>query len=230
MEKLRIVSQADELFLNRAEVGLLLARELETYQGKSTLVLGIPGGGVVVAYELAFQLDAVLDIILSRKIGAPHQPELAVGAVSEDGSMVLNKGIMESSGVDESYISEEKARQLAHIEILRKTYRQIKPAEKYTGKNVIVTNDGVATGATMEAALWMVRKENPRKLVAALPVGPRTSLERLSKSVDEIICLRAPKFFYAIGQFYREFHQLNQKEILDILKKAADDAKKRKGE
>ncbi len=227
MAKLRIVSQSNEPFSDRAEAGRLLARELEQYRGRETLVLGIPGGGVVVAAELAHELDAVLDVILSRKIGSPIQPELAIGAVAEDGSMVLNRGILDRLGIPEEYVAEEKARQMAQIDLRKKNYRRAKPAEACAGRNVILTDDGVATGATMEAALWTLRKENPRRLVAALPVGPQDAIERLSGSADEMICLRVPESFYAVGQFYREFKQVNEKEIIGILKRAADSERER---
>ncbi len=229
MGKLIIISNSDEPFLNRAEAGRLLARELERYRGGNTLVLGIPGGGVVVGEELASQLDADFDIILSRKIGAPGQAELALGAVAEDGGVFLNRDILDHIAVDELYLSEERERQSEEIESRKKIYRHIKAAEKYEGRDVILTDDGVATGATMEAALWTVRKGRPRKLIAALPVGPRDSLERLSKSADETICLRVPELFYAVGQFYRDFEQIGPEEILHILKKAAAVPKKQKG-
>jgi predicted phosphoribosyltransferase len=192
-------------------------------------VLGIPGGGVITAEALASELNADFDIILSRKIGAPGQPELAIGAVAEEGGIYLNREILDEVEADENYISEEVERQLGLIETRKNIYRSIMRMKKYESRDVIVVDDGVATGATMEAALWTVRKRNPRNLIAALPVGSRKSLEKLSKSADETICLRVPELFYAVGQFYKDFKQIDQEEIIAILKRAADEAEKRKG-
>jgi len=198
------------------EAGSLLARQLEKI-GIPLVVLGIPRGGVVVAREIAHALQADLDMVLAHKLGAPGNPELAIGAVCEDGKLFLDEEISSYMGVDGDYIKREKNRQLQEIARRVRRYRNILPKIPLAGRVVVVTDDGVATGATMQAALWAVRQEDPEKIVAALPVGPPDSLERLSQAADETICLQAPPFFSAISQFYSYFNQVEDEELLEIL-------------
>jgi predicted phosphoribosyltransferase len=220
MGALRIVSRSGEPFQNRKEAGELLAVELSALKGKSRAVLGIPRGGVVVAREVSRALDAALDIVLTRKLPAPHNPELAIGAVSEDGRAVLEKPIVAHLEIDEDYIEEEKERQLNEIRRRASAYRNVLPKLDLTDRIVIVTDDGVATGATMQASLLAARREKPEKLVAALPVGAADTLERLSAYCDELVALRVPPFFGAVGQFYTDFEQTSDEEVLEILMEA----------
>jgi predicted phosphoribosyltransferase len=173
---------------------------------------------VVVAREVARALQAELDIVLSRKLGAPRNPELAIGAISEDGKLFLNKMLLSRVGAESMYIQQEKARQLAKIERRTALYRGIRPKVPLEGRLVIVTDDGLATGATMQAALWTTRQEGPKKLIAALPVGPEDTAMRLAKDADEMICLRSPPVFDAIGQFYKRFDPVEDEEVVEILK------------
>ena len=219
MAHIRILSRRGEPFEDRREAGRLLAIELEGYRGKNAVVLGIPRGGVIVARELASMLDAELDIILARKLRTPGQEELAMGSVAEDGRVFLNSEVVDQLGVAGVDIQEEKELQLAEIKRRAELLRRARPRVTLRGRTVIVTDDGVATGATTQAAFWAVRSEQPEKLIAAIPVAPEETIRKLAKDVDEMLCLRAPPFFQAVGQFYREFYPVSDEEVLDILKK-----------
>lgn len=217
MGKLRIISRSDERFRDRVEAGELLGRELSYLRGEKAVVLGIPRGGVVAACEVAEALDADLDIVLSRKLRTPGHPELALGSVAEDGKVFLNETVVWEVRADDAYIQQEKAIQLLEITRRKELIRRILPKVPLERRLVIIIDDGVATGATFQAALWAVRQERPRKLIAALPVGPEDTLRRLSADADEIICLRAPPFFAAVGQFYLLFEQVTDEYVLEIL-------------
>ena len=219
---LRVISNSSEPFSGRIEAGQALARELlvgavREQPLQKAVVLGIPRGGVIIANEIASVLEADLDMVLAHKLGAPGNPELAIGAVCEDGTLFADEKIVSYVGADESYIEQEKTRQLHEIARRVEKYREVLPKLALEGKVVIVTDDGVATGATMQAALWAVRQERPEKIVAALPVGPADTIRKLSEDADETICLRTPPFFSAIGQFYVRFNQVEDDELLEIL-------------
>ena len=211
------MERSGEPFADRTQAGAELGRALKKITRESAVVLGIPRGGVVVAWSLALELNAQLDIVLSRKIGAPGNPEFALGAVAEDGGVFVNREYLARAGADEGYIEREKERQLAEIRRRREMFRKICPKTPLKDRVVIVTDDGVATGATFEAAVWAVRQEAPRQLVAAIPVGPRDTLTRLARQVDQLVCLRASDSFFALSQFYLEFPQIEDEEILRIL-------------
>jgi len=217
MGTLRIISNSSEAFRSRMEAGELLAGQLKELQSQNVALLGVPRGGVVVAREIAHALDGDLDIVLAHKLGAPGNPELAIGAVCEDGRLFLDEEISSYMGVDDSYIKREKSRQMQELARRVNRYRSVLPKIPLSGRIVVVTDDGVATGATMQAALWAVRQEEPEKIVAALPVGPQETLEKLSRAADETICLQAPPFFSAISQFYSYFNQVEDEELLEIL-------------
>ncbi len=225
MKKVRILSYSDEPFQNRQEAAGLLADELTGFQAEKTVVLGIPRGGLVIAQIIASHLSADLDIVLSRKLGAPSNPELAVGAITEDGHVFFNETIVAHLENRREYIEQEKARQLEVIKRRVALYRAILPKVPLKDRVVIVTDDGVATGATMQAALWAIGQEKPKRLIALLPVGPADTIKKLSEDADEVICLKCPEFFAAIGQFYNDFTQVEDDQVLEILKKEA----KRKG-
>jgi predicted phosphoribosyltransferase len=199
------------------EAGELLASQLKELQSQNVALLGVPRGGVVVAREIAHALDGDLDIVLAHKLGAPGNPELAIGAVCEDGRLFLDEEISSYMGVDDSYIKREKSRQMQELARRVNRYRSVLPKIPLSGRIVVVTDDGVATGATMQAALWAVRQEEPERIVAALPVGPQETLEKLSHAADKTICLQAPPFFSAISQFYSYFNQVEDEELLEIL-------------
>ncbi|MFH1639110.1 MAG: phosphoribosyltransferase family protein [Chloroflexota bacterium] len=218
MSILRIISYASKPFYDREEAGRLLAGELQGFTGAETVVLGIPRGGFVIAREIAHALSARLDIVLSRKLGAPGNPELAIGAVAEDGRLFLHEEMIQRLRISDTYLEQEKQRQVAEIARRTGLIRRILPRVSLEGKLTIITDDGVATGATMHAALWTARQEHPRRLVTALPVGPEETLRNLARDADETICLRSPPGFVAVGQFYTRFSQVEDDEIIAMIK------------
>ena len=215
--QLRILSRSSEPFRDREEAGRFLAKELSDYRGKKAVVLGIPRGGVVAASKLAVALDAELDIVLARKLRTPGYEELAMGSVAEDGKVFLNEEVVQQMAVSEVQIQNKKDVQLAEIKRRIELIRHIRPKVELKGRIVIVSDDGVATGATIQAAFWAVRMEQPSKLIAAIPVGPEDTIIRLAKDVDEMLCLRTPALFAAVGQFYQWFHSVEDDEVLEIL-------------
>lgn len=214
---LRIVSRSQEPFADRTEAGKLLSAELAAYRGQRPVVLGIPRGGIIVAREISQALDGELDVVLAHKLGTPGQPELAMGSVAEDGKLFLSDNVVGSLGISTDYIEAEKARQLAQIRRRRDMIRKARPKVSLKGRVVIVTDDGVATGATTQAALWAAQGEGPEKLIAAMPVGPEDTIRRLAGHVDEMICLRTPPMFAAVGQFYERFYPVEDEDMLRIL-------------
>lgn len=188
-------------------------------------MLALPRGGVPVAFEVAKVLDARLDLVLVRKIGAPWQPGLAVAAVVDGGrpETVINQDIVDQLGIPESYIEVYAAAELEEIERRRQRHLADRPRVDVAGRAAIVIDDGIVTGATMEAALHATRRARPKRLVLAVPVAPPETIERLRAEVDEIVCLQSPKLLGAIGLFYGEFHQLRDDEVVDLLQHAKTD-------
>lgn len=217
MGKLRIISNSSEPFADREEAGRLLAAELSGYRGQKTVVLGIPRGGVIVAREISRALHADIDIVLARKLRTPGHEELAMGSVTEAGTLFLNRELVKELGIGEDYIQREKLQQMAEMKRRTELIRRVRPRIPLEGRIVIVTDDGVATGATTQAAFRAVRSEQPEKLIAAMPVGPENTIIRLAKDVDEMICLRSPPLFAAVGQFYQRFDPVEDEDVLKIL-------------
>ncbi|MFQ6075600.1 MAG: phosphoribosyltransferase [Candidatus Bathyarchaeia archaeon] len=207
------------MFRDRVEAGQRLAKVLSAYKGKDTIVLAIPRGGVVVGYQVAQELDAPLDIIVPRKVGAPNNPELAIGAVTQDGSLMLDPRLVELLRVPEIYIEEEARRQVDEIRRRMARYRGEKASTNLGGKVVILVDDGIATGATMRAAIASIRRQKPAVLVVAVAVGPPREIENLKGEVDRVVCLMTPEPFYAIGQFYRDFSQTSDEEVINLLQR-----------
>lgn len=208
------------IFEDRREAGKKLANALIKggYKNEPVIVLGIPRGGVVVADEIAEGLLAPLDVIIARKVRAPFQPELGIGAViSGDHLTIINEEIASAAGATKSYLEQEIAYQRGEIERRLSFYRGSRPAAEVTGKTVIVVDDGIATGYTFRAALEGLRRSNPRKLIAAAPVGAQDSVDMLSAFADEIICLSMPAYFNAVGAWYRNFDQTTDEEVVAIL-------------
>jgi len=210
------------LFSDRSDAGRKLAERLMHLAGESPVVLALPRGGVPVGFEIAKALGAPLDLVLVRKIGAPFQPELALGAVVDGGraETVLNEDLVREFQIPESYIAEESARQLEEIERRRELYLAGRASVPVEGRTAIVVDDGIATGATMEAALHATRRAHPKRLVLAVPVAPPDTIERLRPQADEVVCLAVPRLFGAIGAFYEDFLQLSDEEVVDLLKAA----------
>jgi putative phosphoribosyl transferase len=214
------VSTGDPIvFSNRTEAGRLLAAALAAYKGEPVVVLAIPRGGLPVAREVAEALGAPLDIVVVRKLGAPGQPELGIGAVvdGDHPRAIFNREVIESLGVDDDYINREIERQLKEIKRRESEYRGTEAAVPLAGKTVIVVDDGIATGSSVRAALRGVRRAKPRQVVLAVPVAPAETLEALRDDADKIVCLETPENFFAVGQFYRDFHQVSDDEVKRIL-------------
>ena len=209
------------MFINRQDAALQLAQRLKKYEYRNTVVLGIPRGGVVVASVLAHELKGDLDIILTRKLRTPGNPELAMGSVDESGNLHLNLPLITMLGITDDIIEEEKAQQLEVIRARSTAYRRIRQKIPMEGRIVIVTDDGIATGATMRAALHSARAQNPKKLVAALPVGPPEQVAELEPLADEMVCLATPADFMAVGQFYESFEQVEDETVERILNEFA---------
>lgn len=207
------------LYKDRRDAGRRLASKLILYKDReNVLVLALPRGGVITGYELARLLNCSLDVLIIRKIGFPGQPELAIGAVSETGAVALNEGIISSYRVPEDYIEKEISRQQKEIERRVSLYRGgigIPPLE---GKIIILVDDGLATGATMKAAISTLKKEKIARLIVALPVASRDAEGDIRRMVDECICLVAPYDFMAVGNYYQDFAQVSDEEVVELLR------------
>ncbi len=212
------------VFPDRNEAGRRLADKLLHLKDQHPVVLALPRGGVPVGYEVAKGLEAPLDLVFVRKIGAPFQPELALGAVADGGHpiTVLNEELVRRLEISETFLQEETKRKLAEIDRRRDAYKAGRPRIDVKGRTAIVVDDGIATGATVRVALQSVRKGLPARLVLAVPVAPPETIEALESEADEVICLEAPILFFAIGQFYRNFEQLSDQEVVDWLKRAEE--------
>lgn len=204
------------IFHSRLDAGRRLATALSAYHGRNPLVLAIPRGAVEMGAEVAKALEGELDVVLVKKLRAPYSPEFAVGAVDESGWTYIAAHAA-SAGADHAYLAKEKA---AQLELLHKRRAQYTPARAPidpAGRIVIVVDDGIATGASMIAALHAVRSRKPARLVCAVPVAAPDSLEAVRPYADEVVCLEAPEYFQAVGQFYREFAQVEDDEVVALL-------------
>jgi putative phosphoribosyl transferase len=206
-------------FADREDAGRQLAVELARFKQGRPLVLAIPRGGVPVGFEIAKALGAELDVVLVRKIGAPGQPELAIGAVvdGERPETVWNREILEALQLSEDSLSGDVARELNEIERRRRAYIGTRPRPAIGGRTAIVVDDGIATGATVRAALVAIRRSAPKRLVLAVPVAPPDTVESLRVEVDELVCLQTPELFWSISQFYQDFPQLTDAQVTDLL-------------
>lgn len=211
-------------FLDRHEAGRKLAQDLLRYADQRPAVFALPRGGVPIGYEIAKALRAPLDLILVRKIGVPFQPELAAGAVvdGDEPQVVLNPTVVEPLRLSEAFLKEETDRKLVEIEERRHAYLSGRSRVDPRGTTAIVADDGIATGATIKAALRAIRRREPARLVLAAPVAPPETVEALRQEVDAVHCLETPEFFMAIGIFYENFHQLSDDEVVKLLAEAEE--------
>lgn len=205
------------LFRDRADAAHRLAERLQAYRGTKPLVLAIPRGAVPMAKSLAAALQGDFDVVLVRKLRAPYEPELAIGSVDESGWVYVSP-YAASAGADQDYIAAEKHRQMEVIRQRRVQYTPIRPPLDPAGRTVIVVDDGLATGATMVAALHGLRQRHPAKLVCAVPVSSPEALTMVRPLADEVLCLQAPADFQAVGQFYRDFAQVEDDEVIALLR------------
>ena len=213
-------------FPNRAEAGRLLAEKLEKYVGRyDVIVLGLPRGGVPVAFEVAQRLGAPLDVFIVRKLGMPGFEELAAGTIASGGVRVLNEDVIRALPNAEEAIESVTARETAELERREQKYRDGRPAPELRDRIVILVDDGLATGATMRAAVKALRQSAAAKIVAAVPVGPPDTCHELEEQADETICLSMPEFFQAVGQYYEDFSQISDEDVRELLGRAAEEHK-----
>lgn len=210
-----------ERFENRMQAGSLLVPRLAVYAGRSdVVVLALPRGGVPVGFAVARQLDAPLDLIIVRKLGMPGQPEVAIGAIASGGLCVLRPDIMNVVGVPMEVINaiaERESQELTRRETL---YRAGRPTLSLQDKTVILIDDGIATGATMLAAVYVAREANPARIIVAVPVAPVDTVSMLQAEVDELVCLNTPDPFHAVGAWYERFQQVSDDEVTSLLERA----------
>jgi putative phosphoribosyl transferase len=210
-----------EGYKDRTHAGRQLARSLRGHAGQDDpIVLGLPRGGVPVAAEVARALGAELDVLLVRKLGMPHHEEYAMGAIGSGGVRVLQPGVPGLMGVTQEQVDAVTARELAELERRERLYRGGRPPPRLGGRRVILVDDGIATGATMLAAVRVVRQQRVARLVVAAPVGAPDSLAVLEREADEVVCPLAPPRFHAVGQYYRAFGQTGDEEVQDLLAQA----------
>lgn len=205
------------MFYDRNEAALALTERLKDYKGKNPLILAIPRGAVPMAKVIADELGGTYDVVLVRKLRAPYQPELAIGSVDESGWTYI-ADFAASVGADAQYIASEKHVQLETIKKRRAQYTPVRPPVDPAGRIVIVIDDGLATGATMISALHGLRNRKLAKLICAVPVSPPDTLRKIAELADEVVCLETPRDFWAVGQFYENFPQVEDEEVIEILR------------
>jgi putative phosphoribosyl transferase len=216
----------DRAFANRIEAGQLLANKLEKYAGREdVIVLGLPRGGVPVADEVAKRLHASLDVFIVRKLGVPGFEELAAGAIASGGVRVLNEDVMRAIPHANEAIEHVTARETVELQRREQVYREGRPAPKLRDRIAILVDDGLATGATMRAAVKALRQRGAAKIVVAVPVGPPDTCHEIEEQADETICLSTPEFFQAVGQYYEDFSQTTDEDVRELLGRAAQEQK-----
>jgi predicted phosphoribosyltransferase len=211
----------ERFFQDRREAGRILARKLSAYANQpDVLVLALPRGGVPVAYEVAEALNAPLDLFLVRKLGLPGHEELAMGAIATGGMRVLNQEVVDRLRIPEAVIDRITAREQEELQRREQAYRGDRPPLEVRGKSVILVDDGLATGATMRAAVLALRQQQPARLVVAVPVGAASTCEEFRAETDETICAMTPEPFLAVGYWYEDFSQTTDAEVRDLLQAA----------
>lgn len=206
------------MFKDRTDAGIQLAGKLVEYAGQgNVVVLALPRGGAVTGIEIARKLKAAFDVLIVRKIGHPWQPELAVGAVSETGTVVYNEEVVSLGGVTSEYLDSEIANEKEEILRRQKMYRAGRKPASVKGKTVILTDDGIATGATMKAAVKTLKEETTGKLVVAVPVAPLRVAEEFKDMVDRFVCLETPGDFMAVGSYYWDFTQVTDLDVMKLI-------------
>jgi putative phosphoribosyl transferase len=207
-------------FVDRVDAGRQLAARLEHLRGPDVVVVGLPRGGVPVAYEIARALDAPLDVIVVRKLGVPFQPELGMGAVGEGGTKVVNDEVVRMAGVSAAELASVEASERAELERRVRRFRGQRPPLSLAGRTVVIIDDGIATGSTARAACQVARAQGASRVVLAVPVAPPESAASLRADADEVICLETPQWFFAIGEFYDDFTQTSDEEVVALLDRA----------
>lgn len=212
-------------FRDRTDAGRQLASRLSAYQDRhDVVVLALPRGGVPVGYEVARALHAPLDVFLVRKLGVPGHPELAMGAIASGGVRVLSESLIDELGIPHGAIEDVSMRERLELERRDQLYRGGRPIPTLHDRTVILVDDGLATGATMEAAIQAVRTYQPARVVVAVPVGARETCERLRALADDLVCAEVPPFFRAVGLWYERFDQTTDEEVIELLQRAAGES------
>ncbi len=211
-----------QIYSNRREAGKLLGEKLKSIVGSDAIVLSLPRGGTIVGDEVAKILDADHDLVISRKIGAPYDPEVAIGALTQDGRVLKDDSIIDTLVVTKGYIESQTRLQLKEIKRQLKEYKGGKCFPIILNKTTILIDDGLATGFTMEAALEYVRSFGPSRIIVAVPVGSLDAIRKMEQKADQVVCPLIPKKFWAVGQFYQEFHQVSDEEIKKIFREQGD--------
>ncbi|MDX1881739.1 phosphoribosyltransferase [Mycolicibacterium sp. 120270] len=207
-------------FRDRRDAGRVLAQALAAYQGRDDLlVLGLARGGVPVGWEVASELRAPLDVFLVRKLGVPQWEELAMGAVASGGGLVVNDDLMRNLGISQQALRDTIERETEELNRRERAYRGDRPAADPKAKVAIIVDDGIATGASMLAAVRAVRAAQPKSIVVAVPVGPMSACKQLSREADDVVCATMPESFEAVGQVYEDFHQVSDDEVRELLAK-----------
>jgi hypothetical protein len=209
------------MFRDREDAAQQLAERLKELDLRHPLVLGIPRGGVVTGAALARALGAELDVVLAHKLRSPFQSELAFGAIGEDGEIYLNHDIEEVTGVTDEYLEDERKRQKAEIARRQKLFRTVRPAAAIEDRSVILTDDGIATGSTVLAAIEVVKGRDPHEVIVAVPVAPAERIDAIGERCDRFICLHAPVAFWAVGQFYESFDPVEDDQVVELLREFA---------
>jgi putative phosphoribosyl transferase len=210
-------------FRNRVEAGQVLARALSAYAGRDdVVVLALPRGGVPVAYEVAKALRAPLDVFVVRKLGVPGHEELAMGAIASGGVLLLDRELVERLGISSAELDRIVAAEARELERREAAYRNDRPPPELEGKTVILVDDGLATGASMQAAALAVRRHNPARIVVAVPVAAAETCDEFRDDVDEVVCAVTPAPFYAVGLWYEDFTQTTDDEVRDLLARAEE--------
>jgi|SRR5688572_5867159 len=210
------------LFRTRLDAGRALGERLASYFGRPNLrVLGLPRGGIPVAFEVARRLGAPLDVFVVRKLGVPGQEELAMGAIATGGIRVVNKDVVSAMGISEATLDRVAGAEEAELQRREKAYRGSRPALDVSGATVIIVDDGLATGSTMRAAVAALREQKPSAIVVAVPVAAPSTREEMAREVDDMVCVATPDPFLAVGRFYEDFSQTTDEEVHDLLARAA---------
>jgi predicted phosphoribosyltransferase len=212
-------------FRDRRDAGDTLAARLEPYRGPDTLVLGLPRGGMVVAAQVARRLHAELDVLVSRKLGSPISAELGIGAVTASGARYLNEKVIDDLGVSDAYVAAVTRVQQVEAQRREALFRRRRRPPRIAGRVVILVDDGLATGGTMQAAVRAVRRKGPARLIVAVPVGSPEACAALRGEADDVICLQEPEDFGAVGSWYEDFEQTEDAEVKELLDEAAERAR-----
>ena len=210
-------------FQNRYEAGVLLVEKLKEYASKKdVLILALPRGGVVVAHPIATQLKLPLDLLLVKKLGVPYHEELAMGAIAMDAEPVFNEEILKQCDISEEELNQIILQKQDELTARNKLYRHNKPAPNVKNKIVIIVDDGIATGATIRAAIQAIKMQHPKKIIVAVPVADKDICDELAESVDEVICLYQPEYLSAVGFWFEDFAQTTDDEVVQLMKRGSD--------